>query len=689
MSLPTHLVSEFAKITSDKTKVKGETTVYGEAVEYSGSMYVKLDGSDRLTPCKSTIEVKPGDRVMVVIKNHTATINGSTTSPSASKDTVDKNKEEVEGKIDEFDVIIANKVDTEDLTAVNGRIDNLVSDNIVVNEKLTANEAEIKKLDVEKLSVDDAEIKYANIDFSNIGKVTMEYFYAQSGLIKDVTIGDATITGELVGVTIKGDLIEGNTIVADKLVIKGTDGLYYKLNTDGITTEAEQTDYNSLNGQVIRAKSVTAEKISVEDLVAFDATIGGFNLSPTSLYSGVKESVENTTRGIYMDNDGQFSFGDSTNYIKYYLTDSGKSTLEMSLDTLNIFGKGNITDIVDEVKNSVDKMTDSVDGMQETVTDVNNKVDGQQEDIDEAKKVATNFLGFDSNDGLVVGDNRYGTLRKNVRIDGTNVDIRNGSRVLARFAASLIELGKGDANAIVKFCDDLGQIGRVSKDGYDCLSIESDLVQMSATREASVEASNARLMCTSYAQGDEVTILANGNDLVSVSLLSPRSLSGSLVLMAAGNEMSMQSGATTFAKPVTISSGGITINRCEELLKNNVLWSGYYWPDNNQQCDFTGGQKVSEQPHGIVLVFSYYANGTYNNSQFHSFFIPKHQVSKHPSGGARFVMVESNFSTFCQKYLYIADTFVKGHATNKGAGTSASGVKYNNNNFVIRYVIGV
>lgn len=31
-------------------------------------------------------------------------------------------------------------------------------------------------------------------------------------------------------VTIKGDLIEGNTIVADKLVMKGDDGLFYKLN---------------------------------------------------------------------------------------------------------------------------------------------------------------------------------------------------------------------------------------------------------------------------------------------------------------------------------------------------------------------------------------------------------------------------------------------------------------------------
>ena len=64
-------------------------------------------------------------------------------------------------------------------------------------------------------------MKYASIDFSNIGIAAMKKFYSESGLIKNVVVGDQTITGELVGVTIKGDLIEGNTIKADKLVIKG------------------------------------------------------------------------------------------------------------------------------------------------------------------------------------------------------------------------------------------------------------------------------------------------------------------------------------------------------------------------------------------------------------------------------------------------------------------------------------
>lgn len=238
----------------------------------------------------------------------------------------------------------ANYATIANLNATNATIDTLTSRigsfEILTTDNFAAVNASIKDLDAEKLDASEAEIKYANVDFSNIGKAAMEYFYANSGLIKNVTIGDATISGELVGVTIKGDLIEGNTIVADKLVIKGTDGLYYKLNTDGIKTEAEQTDYNSLNGQVIRAKSVTAEKIAVEDLVAFGATIGGFKIGDTSIYSGVKETVNNTTRGIYMDNTGQVSFGDSNNFIKYYKDQNGDYKLEVSAKSIKFGTSG-------------------------------------------------------------------------------------------------------------------------------------------------------------------------------------------------------------------------------------------------------------------------------------------------------------------------------------------------------------
>lgn len=467
MVLPSDLISEFVEVTNDKTEIKKETTVYGTVVVQGDSKYVRLDGSDLLTPISLMADVDDGERVAVMIKNHSAIVTGNISSPSAKYETV-----EVLGqKLTEAEEILADKVSTTELEAERARIENLVAenatikgrleageasiseleaDNVTINETLTVHKADIESLDAKKLNASDAEItyatienlnatnaqvhnleadygdfvqlttdnfeatnaditnlkakkldadeadmkyatidnleatdayvydleadygtfknatasqltaavadindlkanklnaadadiKYANIDFSNIGKAAFEYFYANSGLIRDVIVDNGTITGNLVGVTISGDLIEGNTIKADRLVIKGSDGLYYKLNTDGVTTSSEQTDSNSLNGSVIRAKTITATQISVSDLVAFDATIGGFNITENSIYSGVKESVDNTTRGIYMDNTGQIAFGDTNNFIKFYKDTDGTFKLAISAQSIK-FGASN------------------------------------------------------------------------------------------------------------------------------------------------------------------------------------------------------------------------------------------------------------------------------------------------------------------------------------------------------------
>lgn len=229
-----------------------------------------------------------------------------------------------------------------------------------INGNVESAFARIGTLETTTLKATDADLKYATIDFSNIGKAAMEYFYAKSGLIQNVVVGDATITGDLVGVTISGDLIEGNTIKAEKLVIKGSDGLYYKLNTDGVTTTAEQTDYNSLNGTVLQAKTVTAEKISVNDLVAFDATIGGFNITDSALYSGVKESINNTTRGVYLDSSGQMNVGDPVNHIKYYKDTSGNYRLEILADSLKLTGGKTLNGVVN-TESTYQKSTSGTD----------------------------------------------------------------------------------------------------------------------------------------------------------------------------------------------------------------------------------------------------------------------------------------------------------------------------------------
>lgn len=423
MALSSDLISAFVKATKDTDKTKTETTKYGVVVEHEGTQYVKLDGSDLLTPVQTTTVTKAGERVSVLIKNHVALVTGNLSNPSAS----DSDVKELGSKISEFEIIIADKVTVDELDAERARIDNLVADNVAIkdtlsasnviiddlvannvtiDERLTATEADIKNLEATKLSANVADItyatikeleatnadiynlevtygefaelttgnfeavnatiknldsQYANIDFSNIGQAAMEYFYSKSGLIENVTVGNQTITGNLVGVTIKGDLIEAGTLVAEKLVIQGEDGLYYKLNTDGETIEANQTDYNSLNGKIITAKSVTADKVSVTDLVAFDATIGGFNITDSSLYSGVKESVNNTTRGIYLDKEGQFAIGDAQNYLKYYKDTDGNYKLDISAKSISIgTSGGSVESVLDDLQTELDNVKDEI-----------------------------------------------------------------------------------------------------------------------------------------------------------------------------------------------------------------------------------------------------------------------------------------------------------------------------------------
>lgn len=94
MSLSSDLISQFARITNDNSKRdKGTVITYGTTILRGDSMYVKIDGSDVLTPVSSTVSVRDNERVTVMIKNHTATITGNITSPAAnSKDSSDAGK---------------------------------------------------------------------------------------------------------------------------------------------------------------------------------------------------------------------------------------------------------------------------------------------------------------------------------------------------------------------------------------------------------------------------------------------------------------------------------------------------------------------------------------------------------------------------------------------------------------------
>ena len=419
MDLSRNIIKRYAQVASPEKITSNSETVYGTVVNEGETLYVKIDGSNILTPVSSTIDIKANDRVLVLVKNHEATVIGSPSSPTARLEELNNLGTEVtKFKVVATSDLIAARADidklkandaeiTGRLTANEGYIDNLTTENTTINGKLKAYQADIEELktdkidaseveakyatiksleatyakfdtldttyakitaldaqkaridslDANKLSSESADIRYAKIDFANIEQAAVKKIFSESGIIKDLIVSEGRITGELVGVTIKGDVIEGGTIIADKLVVQGSDGLFYKLNTDGVTTTAEQTEYNSLNGTVITAKSITAEKVAVDDLVAFDATIGGFHITKDSIHSGLKSSINNTESGIYLDNSGQIAFGDSSNFIKYYKDQNGDYKLEISAKSILIGSSGkNVETIAKNAENAIGKV---------------------------------------------------------------------------------------------------------------------------------------------------------------------------------------------------------------------------------------------------------------------------------------------------------------------------------------------
>jgi hypothetical protein len=95
MQLTNTLISSFAKLATTENENNSETIIYGEAKTENGNVYIKIDGSNIWSPATTQVninesgDIKNGDRVSAVIKNHSIIILGNITDPSASSAAVE------------------------------------------------------------------------------------------------------------------------------------------------------------------------------------------------------------------------------------------------------------------------------------------------------------------------------------------------------------------------------------------------------------------------------------------------------------------------------------------------------------------------------------------------------------------------------------------------------------------------
>lgn len=384
MNLSNNLISQFAKITKDQNGSSRETIVYGTAVSYGDKLYVNIDGSDSITPVVTTSEFKAGERVTVLLKDHSATILGNVSNPAASTETVGKVLDEYDtivAKIGDFELVIADKVTTEQLEAELAIINEALIGKATI-EELNAVKATIKDLDVSKLEADIAHINQALITKADIvdldaanaeintlkanyadiqtlvgGNLTMDNIQSLVLTSSKVTVDNAFIKDAMID-RVSASKLTAGTINTNLINIGSADGA---MTINGSLQQFRDAAGNVRiqigkdasgdftfalygadgQGQLINQNGITASAISdgliVNSMVANNANISGSKLDIDSVITEVNGSTTTIKSSkIYFDDKSQ--------------------TLDVAFNTLNT--------TVDNTSSTVSSHTTSINTMQ-------------------------------------------------------------------------------------------------------------------------------------------------------------------------------------------------------------------------------------------------------------------------------------------------------------------------------------
>lgn len=215
----------------------------------------------------STIEnSKIKDSTITNAKISDATIELEKVSKSFITDLTADNAyiENLKATIGEFGYITAENADLTyatitSLQAVDGKID-ILSSKAITTENLSA-----KVADLGYLSAESADLKYANIKLSNIEVADIAILFTEVGLIDRATIVEGHITGFLDSVEVNAANITAGTLVADRILLKGENGLLYSLNNLG---ELQSKTIDTLDGYILTDRTVNADKIVAKSITA-------------------------------------------------------------------------------------------------------------------------------------------------------------------------------------------------------------------------------------------------------------------------------------------------------------------------------------------------------------------------------------------------------------------------------------
>lgn len=339
MSLSSDLISQFVKMTNDKTTNRSGSTAYGTVLVNGDLISVKLDGADQSTPAITTADVKNGERVTVLIKDHRAIITGNIDSPAARTGDV----KELGNDVIIIDRLLADKASIADLEVERARIDDLESKTITT-ENLVATNASIENLKAQKLDAETARITYASIDSLKSINAAIYNLEANTADIQTLIFGSATgdviqtsfansVIAQLGDAQIKSAMIDSvsaskitaGDIITNNVRVKSNDGRLLISDETLQISDSNRVrvqigkdaanDYSinvwDQNGNLMFSKggitdSAIKQAIIRNDMVSDTANIAAHKLDIDSLFDEINGSSKTIKSSrVYLDEEKQ------------------------------------------------------------------------------------------------------------------------------------------------------------------------------------------------------------------------------------------------------------------------------------------------------------------------------------------------------------------------------------------------
>nr|DAG42173.1 MAG TPA: tail protein [Caudoviricetes sp.] len=173
--------------------------------------------------------------------------------------------------------ITTNYLKVEDAKILYASIESLNTTNANI-EKLTAEYGKFKSLVAEEFAADralisDLNTNKANINFANVAIAAIEKGFLKNlmvsqGLLADKVISpEVTVTDVLTGVHVYANDITAGTLSVERLEIRGSENsIVYALNN--ITGALQAKSVDTLNGEILTERTVTADKIVANSITA-------------------------------------------------------------------------------------------------------------------------------------------------------------------------------------------------------------------------------------------------------------------------------------------------------------------------------------------------------------------------------------------------------------------------------------